>query len=255
MLYVSIIVPRKGHLATRLLLAMILFYSLIINNTYQGQIITKLNTPLPSKNLVNMEQLLATNFSLFSSFPASTFVPLGDNEDKKLTVHKLAARNTLVNDIDDFLDLFHTRNDIAVLVKDFCAPLIKATTFDVISGEDVVHIIPESPIMLLSAFVARKDSAFLNEFIEAELRAIETGIIHVAVQRFLYHNHLQFVKRYRQGYFGKRRGGMNKITMEHIWALLETCATCYAIAFGLFVLEILWFRVGKKILGRSQYSI
>jgi hypothetical protein len=70
----SIRLFNREQTSIRIIVWVLLFYSLILNSTYQGQITTKLSTPRDIENIKNLKELLATNYSLFSAFSSLQFM-------------------------------------------------------------------------------------------------------------------------------------------------------------------------------------
>lgn len=123
-------------------------------------------------------------------------------------------------------------------VRDQYALDLMHESFNNSTGEDLLHIVKESPISFYLTFIARKSSPLLRTFNQAILAAKEFGFGRYITKQIHASNELKRIKRMKVVNL-KRVSCHQAITMGHIRNILLFYAFCIIISCLVFAMELL----------------
>jgi hypothetical protein len=237
------------RLSFRIVFAMVLLYAFMVNNVYQGQVVSKLNSPLHTNDPQTLDQLLASGIPMHSHIRSSDLYP-PDNQTShpQSQMQKIANRN-LFNDNYTFnakllQEMLSGKRDVAILMKIGSAIMVRAGNHDSQTNEDTVHIVPESPISFFTAYTVRRDSPFLAVYNELILRALETGFEIYGERALELNNYLGHLRRYK---LAKPPLEVQKITLQNVRLLFQLWLAAMVAASVIFAVELVTKRMSCQL--------
>jgi hypothetical protein len=224
----------------RIVFAMVLLYAFIANNVYQGQVVSKLNSPLRTNDPQTIDQLLKTDIPLTSYIRSNDLYPAYNQTTyNQSQLQRVANRNVFEDNYTVnaklLQDMLSGEKDVAVLMKMLSAQGVRAGHHDPQTNGDIVHVVPESPISFLTAHTVRRDSPFLTVYNELILQALENGFKIYGERALELNNYLGHLRRYKQT---KPPLEMQKITLQNVKLLFRLWMVAMLAASVVFAIEL-----------------
>lgn len=128
-------------------------------------------------------------------------------------------------------------NSMSFSVRDQYCTDIMNEHYDQTNGDDIFHIVNESPISFYLTYIVPKSSPFISTLNSALREAREMGFNSLATLKMNAHLELKRMKRYQKGFLSKKETQV--ITLAHFRNVFGFYAFCVFVCCVSFVIELL----------------
>jgi hypothetical protein len=242
---VSVTLRNTNHSA-RILFAVVLMAALILSSSFNGRISSILIAPEKDNDIRTIDELLATNYQLYSTINHESLVYVDNNTDKNSKLFKLVQRNIVMLDQKLLLNMIGKGKNIGVLFRDRIAKTILYSKINFKNGKAMYYRIEEPPVSIWLSYMVRKDSPFIDKFNQILLEASDHGFLQYGLEQEQWMTKLERIKRTSEMLTrNKNKKGLKKITMPMVMDYFAYWAIGLACALTVFIAEIIYFRVKK----------
>lgn len=228
---------RAGH--QLILMGVTLFAFIIFGNTFQGTIVSQLSTPNVDANIQTIQELVDSDTVLEA---VNTFFNLlkpeeGDNASLSVRLYqklKLGDDNTHTTTAKLIAKGRLPKNE-GFLTRSGFAFYLRALHYDPRTGDEVFHIVPESPVSFYLSSSVPKTSPYIDIFNENLLRISEAGLIQKALIDENIEIYLIYIKRTRKRHVS---GELKPIRLENLKNVFKLYCLMISLTVIAFILEI-----------------
>lgn len=171
--------------ASRIVVASILFYTLITSSLFQSSITKNLNTNQVKGRITSVDALIKNNFQI--RMPPYIVPIFRDrtslNKVNELMRHSRQTIEDVKQPIEFFDDVLQHNDHYAYLWSDFYVDNYLNQFYDSDTGENILEHIPEVVYEFYISLMAPKSSPFIEKFNEFLLQFVETGLGQYHVSR------------------------------------------------------------------------
>jgi hypothetical protein len=246
----NISMKHSRNFITRFMVAIILFYALIMTTIFQSTFVKNLNTNQEIGKLSKIHQLVDEGYKIkMPAFVALIFKNTG--LDKVSWVMNKTHQNYLDVAVpsSDLVKILDPDQKIAYLWNNLYVTNYLNQFYDNITGENLFEIIPEPAFQFYIALMAPKSSNFIESFNEVIIRYVEGGVNGFHVLQAFKDNDNVWIQRLKCGKIPKQSS--RAIKFEDISLAFEIILCLYLIAFLVFSCEIVLNQIRKFKLFRS----
>lgn len=237
-LQVSVAMRQSSMTASRILVASILFYAMIINAIFQGTITKDMNSNENIAKITKIDQLLDQNFTI-SMQPVLTyaFQHPGPNRVTK-HLNKVAQEILSVDPTPEKIVLDRLENDskLAFLWTDVMTGTFLNNFYNNETGENHFEVVPEIAFEFYAAMMIPKSSPFFERFNSIINVYVQAGLYLFDTQRALNDNEKVWIRRLKLGHVPKFYH--RPITIYDMHNALKTCLALIAVSFIVFLGEL-----------------
>lgn len=119
-----------------------------------------------------------------------------------------------------------------------------AKIYDETTGDDIIHVIKESPISFLTSYIVPKTSPFIFKLNKALIYAREFGILERSNKKIEAFLQLQRVSRFKR--ITANRLKEPKIEIHHMKNVFLFYLTCILVCFLVFSIEMICGAIEKR---------
>lgn len=226
----------------RIILASIMFYSLIICSTYQGIAINRLMQEPHANEINTLEEVDKSGLEIISTI-FNIFKPSTPEEaNENLLLYRLYKKHVFNPDIEKVALLFSEVHNMSAVFQIRHAQWFQALFYDAKTGKDWFHIVKERALYYQRSFMVPKTSPFRERMNECIFYAIEFGFYELG--------HVEGNLLVLSGVYARTKAGFYKertiiITFDHIWPIMVFLGLAYIIEIFVFLLEIFIYRYFK----------
>lgn len=223
--------------STRIVIAAILFLSLIMNSLFQGSILKDLNANRKIGRITTIQQILDQNFRI-AMIPVLTFAFQGEAEDnvtralikitKNLDEVSLESEKAIPELIDD--------DKFAFLWTDSLSGNYLNNFFDNKTGENFIEVVPESPFEFYSALIAPKASPFIETFNEIISFYMQSGLYQHNAKEAQNDNHKVWIYRVKNGFVPKEE--KRPLSLTDLQGVFKVYLSFIAVSSFAFIIEV-----------------
>lgn len=224
--------------STRIVVTMILFYSLIISTLFQSTIVKNLNTKQRLGKINTIKELVSDGYKIkMPGHLALIFKEPG--LDKVSRMMKATKQNyvDVATSKFDLRDVFKSEKKIAYLWTDLYNTNYLNRFYDRRTGENLYESVPEVAFEFYISLMAPKNSPFIEKYNEILQSYIESGIGGHHVGFAYYDNDKIWTKRIKNGETPKPSDGA--IKFEDLRLAFEIHVYLCTICCVVFIVEIL----------------
>lgn len=192
--------------ATRMIVAMILFYTLMFTSLFQGSIIKHLNSNRDQGKIKKIDNLLEQNFSIaMQAVLTYAFQEPGDSKISK-ELYKL-TRNIEQSGVVSEVAIERLKRDykFAYLWLDLMSGNYLNNFYDSKTGENLLEAVPESAFEFYIAMMAPKTSPFIDRFNQIINIYVQTGLYGYNTKRSYDDNEKVLIYRVKNGLTPKEK--------------------------------------------------
>lgn len=238
----SAAVYKLENQKNRIILASIMFYSLIICSTYQGIVINRLMQEPQANEIDTLEDVDKSGLEILSTI-FNIFKPSTPEEaNANLLLYRLYKKHVYNPDILKVMTQLSVIHNISVVLQIRHAQWIQAIMFDEKTGKDWFHIVKERALYYQRSFMVPKTSPYRERMNECIFYAIEFGFYELG--------HVEGNLLVLSGVYARTKSGFFKertiiITFDHIWPIMGFLGLAYFLELFVFLLEIYFHRYFK----------
>jgi len=233
-LQLNISIEHQGLHASRVMIASILFFALIMNSIFQGTIVSSLNNDSDNGTIKTLDELIEKEFKLLIHHDiTAVLIALGG---KWL---KLVADSTTVtmNDTSVFADVAKTPKT-AYLTSKLLSGNFLDQLYDKETGENCLEEVPEVIFEFYTSAIIPKDSPFVESFKEFTLRYRESGLRTYQANRATHDKDKFMIQRLLDGMVPKKFD--KTIELSDLRAMFQLYLMLNLLAIFVLFGEILW---------------
>lgn len=230
--------------ASRVVVATVLFYSIMISSLFQGTLIKNLNQNDNDRGVETIDELFEQNYFLITTSPLAGILRQqgGSEIGEKM---KLIAKNPahIVDYSEEGFKMTLTGDKVAFLLANVMKfPLIQF--YDPVSGENLYELVPEILFEFYIAPMTSKDSPFIETFNYWLMHYREVGI--QKYQAELTMNELNNVMIYRVKHGMVPKKYDKRIRLRELVSIFFLYFILNAFCFSTFIVELLYNYFRKK---------
>jgi hypothetical protein len=148
-----------------------------------------------------------------------------------------------VSQVDNVVYRFH---DSSIPVREIFALEAISSYYNKFTGEDLIHVVNESPISFYISFIVPRSSPFLQQLNIAITRSREFGFIEHANLKVSTLVEMRRIDRYKKVIITYEKN--QKIAIEHLVDVFKFFLLCIVICVSTFFAEILVHKKRKSLL-------
>lgn len=229
--------------STRLVVAMIMFYSIITTSLYQSSILKNLNTNQEIGKIKLIEQLVAEGYRIkMPGYISALFRSRGkDKVSWMMNVTKQDNNMVTVNTIN-FDDIFEPGEKIAFLWSEQFQGNYLNRFFDAETGKNSFESVPDVPFEFYISLMAPKHSPFIERFNDILSRYIEGGLSIRNLRMAEIDNDKMMIDRLKHGNLPKIQ---KSITFNDISNVFDLFLYMIGVAVILLIIELIVHKISN----------
>lgn len=231
--------PLPTSTSSRILVAVVLFYALIMTSVYQGSIVRCLHINSDKSKVKTMEDLIDRNykFSFTSSLNSVLVKQSGGPLGEKLKQIALKKGGVLPG---DGLKAVVENKNFAFLWADIYMTTYLDRYFDEKTGEDFFEALPQTAFEFYIAAMAPKSSPFLERFNDIILTFVESGLNIYHIDQAIIENDNVWYSRVKNNLIPK--ASPLTLSLRDMDSVFYSFLMAQFACFVVFILEYLFWR-------------
>jgi len=232
--------------ASRLVVASILFLTLIMNSIFQGTIVSSLNNNQDNGTMKTMDELIANNYQLLIHYDTKpVLICFGGRWQQIASDPKSIVLNSSAG-----FNIVKANKGVAVLTSKLYSGNYLEQYFDPETGENLIQEVPEVLFEFYMSPTIPKTSPFIEQFKEFSLRYREFGLRRYQTRRASADKNRYMIQRLRAGNVPKRKD--KTIELNDLWTVFQLYLLLNGIALVAFVVEYFNNLIGTKITSKKN---
>jgi len=236
---------RRFH-ASRMIVASILFLTLIINSIFQGTIISSLNNNQDNGTIKTVDELIAHNYRLIVHHDIKAVLFGLGGRWKKVT----SDPNSIMLNFWTGFSAVRENSNVAFLVSTLYTGNFLDLFYDKQTGENLIQEVPEVVFQFFVSPIMPKDSPFVEQFKNFAMQYRESGLRKYQMRCSTHSKERIMIKRLLAGEVPKRNG--KTIGLKELRSVFHVTLILLVIAFVVFLLEISLQRI--KLLWKGNFG-
>jgi len=240
-LHFNISMKHSKRLATRMMIASILFFALITNSIFQGTIVSSLNSLQYDGKIKTMDDLDANNYRIVIHSDVKAVLDGLGGRWKNVTLDP----KSIVMNVTEGIEEVRKHSDVAFLISTLFTGSFLNRFYDKVTSENVIEAVPEIIFEFYTSPLIPKNSPFVEQFKEFSMRYLESGIREYQLSRADSENAKVMTQRLLAGQVPKQKD--KTIELIDLRSIIRVYLTLNVIAFFLFLAELIWKHLAAKL--------
>ena len=220
----------------------LLLSCLITCNTYQGTVISQLSKQSNADNLMTVAQLLKTDMNITAFIIVKDlFKPPPKDTNINSELYQLYKRQTIITKFTFDMDSVIEGTEAILLRKNLVWHTV-ADLVDNITGDPLLHVIPESPIAFYTSFLVPKTSPFIDRFNQIIQFIKQSGFNKYSEDQAKFNAKMYYIKRAKSHQYTASNTA-TKISIFHLSSLFTVWAYSISVSFIVFLIEIIIYNL------------
>ena len=233
--------------ATRLIVGSLLFFALIANSLFEGNIVKNLGTSGGNKGIQTLNQLLHSDLQIKIPYSLTyVFRDVNGNAFSlklKEIARTMSSKNAMSLEDELGIDRIIENKSMACLVSSIFASNYLLQFYDNQTGENLLTKIPESPFEFHKSMMAPKASPFIDSFNRAILQIFQSGVLKPQMELAIRDNDKIRIDRVKKGKISKTYE--EKLSIHHLGPTFKFYLQMNGVAGIVCLFEILIHRFLK----------
>lgn len=234
----NVSMKHSSFTSTRIIVTVILFYTLIFSTLFQSTIVKNLNTNERTGQINTIKELIDEGYFIkMPGYLAMTFKTPGLDKVSRMMKETKQSYVDVVASFKEMDGILKSKKKIAFLWTDLYNTNYLNRFFDPITGENLFESVPEVAFEFYISLMAPKHSPFIERYNEILQAYVESGIGARHIGFAYYDNDKIWIQRIKNGKIPKPFDG--SIKFGDLRLAFEIHVYLNLLCFVIFIVEIL----------------
>jgi len=240
-LQLNISMKHSKRLATRLVIASVLFLTLIMNSIFQGTIVSSLNSDQYDGTMNTMDDLVANNYRIVIHADTKAVLDGLGGRWKQITSDPNASMHNAIAGINEI----KRYSNVAFLTSKLYTGKNMDQYYDNETGENLIEAVPEVIFEFYASPIIPKNSPFVENFKEFSMRYREYGLHKYQSNKAANSKQRYMTERLLIGKVPKQKD--KTIELYDLMTIVQLYVRLNLVALLIFVIECFWKFVVLRI--------
>lgn len=233
--------------SSRLFLAAVLFYSLVISTLFQSTIVKNLNANIVMGDITTLNELLDYNYRMILPDQLSAIFRNYDGSKFARKLRKVAENGSCINSctIGNVIENIKVDKKVAILMSDFTIGKYLDQYYDNVTKINLFSTVPEFVYQFYVSLLVPKNSPFQDHFNEIIQMMTEAGIFQYQYSVALQDNNKFMIKRVKEGEIPQKES--KSIKFSDLQSVFSIYLLLNVFAILIFFVEILFNLFLRKV--------